>query len=195
MNNTRYSYYFNITTRILLPGILFLALAACKNDPEQIRALTGGSGRQEDRAEDVTIIHSKDGKVNMRLFAHEFVRNTSAKPPYIDMNSKLKMEFYNDSGVLENVLTADSCRYYEAEQNALVWGKVHIKNRKGEQLNTTEMAWNSHVQKFFTEKPVEIITPSETLYGNGMEANSDFTWYKITNPRGTVQVNKGELPK
>lgn len=185
----------NFITRMLFPGVLFLTIAACKNDPEQIRALTSGRNRQEDRAEDVTIIHSKDGKVNMRLFAHEFIRNSNARPAYIDMNSKLKMQFYNDSGGVENVLTADSCRFYEVEQNALVWGNVHIVSKKGEELLTAELIWNSHIQKFFTEKPVKIITASQVLYGNGMEANSDFTWYKINNPRGTVMVNKAELPK
>jgi hypothetical protein len=42
---------------------------------------------------------------------------------------------------------------------------------------------------------VRITTPTEVLYGNGMEANSDFTWYQITNTKGTVQVNKGEMPQ
>jgi len=180
---------------MLLPGILFFTIAACKNDPDQIRALTGQGNKQEDRAEDVTVIYSKEGKLKMRLFAHQFVRNEYAKPPYIDMNRNLKVEFYNDSGAVENILTADSSRYYIAQGNVLVWDSVQIVSKKGERLNTSELIWNESIQKFFTEKPVTITTPTEVLYGNGMEANSDFTWYQITNPKGTVQVNKGEVPQ
>ncbi len=180
---------------MLIPGVLFIVMTGCANDPNEIMALTGKNSRQEDRAEDVTIINSKDGKIKMRAFAKEFVRNESAKPAYIDMNGSLKAEFYNDSGEVENVLTADSSRYYEAEGNVLVWDSVQVISKKGEQLNTQELIWNASIQKFFTEKPVRITTASEVLYGNGMEANSDFTWYQITNTKGTVQVNKGEMPQ
>jgi len=178
----------------LIPGLLFLGVAACSNDPKEIMALTGNLKRQEDRAEDVTIINSKNGKITMRAFAKEFVRNENAKPPYIDMNGDLKAEFYDDSGHVENVLTADSSRYYEVEGNILVWDSVQIVSKKGERLNTSELIWNNSIQKFFTEKPVRITTSTEVLYGNGMEANSDFTWYQITNTKGTVQVNKNEMP-
>jgi lipopolysaccharide export system protein LptC len=180
---------------MLIPGILFFTVAACENDPAEIKALTGKSSRQEDHAEDVTIINSKNGKIKMKLFAHEFVRNANAQPVYMDLNGKLKAEFYNDSGIVENTLTADSSRYYEAEGNVLVWDSVQIVSRKGERLNTSELVWNSSAQKFFTEKAVRITTATEVLYGNGMEANSDFTWYKITNPKGVVQVKKGEMPQ
>lgn len=188
-------YHFNIITRILFPGILFLMAASCNNDPEEIKALTGRGNKQEDHAEDVTGIYSQDGKVKMRIFAHDFIRNQSAKRPYIDMNNGLKVEFYDDSGNVANTLTADSSRYYEAQQDFIVWDSVHIVTKKGEQLNTDELVWNNSIQKFFTEKPVRITTNNEVLYGNGMEANSDFTWYQILHPKGSVQVDKGEVPQ
>ena len=130
----------------------------------------------------------------MRVSARDFVRNEGAKPPYIDMNNHLKAEFFDDSGQVDNVLTADSCRYYEAQGNVLVWDSVHIVSRNGKQLNTDELIWNQSIQKFFTEKPVRITTPTEVLYGDGMEANSDFSWYQITKPKGTVKVKKAEMP-
>ncbi len=195
MNKRNCKYHLSTITRILLPGVLFCAIAACKNDPNEIRALTGRGNNQEDRATDVTIIYSKNGKINGRLFAHEFAQNHSANPSYVDMNNGLKVEFYNDSGEVENVLTADSSRYYESMGNILVWDSVQIVSRKGERLNTSELIWNESIQKFFTEKPVKITTATEVLYGNGMEANRDFTWYHITHPSGTVQVNKGDVPQ
>lgn len=180
---------------MLIPGILFLSIASCSNDPNEIRALTGHGAMQEDKASEVTVLYSQDGNIKMRLFAHSFVRNSNAKRPYIDMNKGLKMEFYNDSGVIEDVLTADSSRYYEAQQDFIVWDSVQIVTNKGEKLNTDELIWNNSIQKFFTEKPVVIHTQSETLYGNGMEANRDFTWYRILHPTGSVQVNKGDVPQ
>lgn len=182
-------------TRILLPGVLFVWMGACKNDPNEIRALTGKAFIQEDRATNVTVIYSQDGNVTMRLFAKEFVRNEHTKRPYIDMNEGLKVEFYNDSGIVTNVLTADSSRYYDVAGDIIVWDSVQILSRKGERLNTDELIWNEKMQKFFTEKPVRITTPNEIIYGDGMEANRDFSWYKITYPKGTVRVNKGDVPQ
>ncbi len=195
MTNCRTTYYYKIKARIIIPGILFCAIAACKNDPNEIRALTSRSGNQADHMKDVTFIYSKEGKIKMRVSARDFVRNEGANPPYIDMNNHLVAEFYDDSGRIDNVLTADSCRYYEAQGNVLVWDSVHIVSRSGQQLNTDELVWNQSIQKFFTEKPVRITTPTQILFGDGMEANSDFTWYKIIHPKGTVQVKKGEVPQ
>lgn len=196
MTNAGLKYYFNAITRKVIPGVLFCAIAGCNNDINEIRALTGKSNRQEDRAEDVTIINSKNGKLTMRAYAKEFVRSSNAKFAYIDMNGQLKAEFYNDSsGLVENTLTADSSRYYEVEGNVLVWDSVKIVTKKGQTLTTSELIWNQGGQKFFTEKPVTIQTATEIIHGTGMEANSDFTQYQITRPKGTVQVQKGELPQ
>ncbi len=32
------------------------------------------------------------------------------------------------------------------------------------------------------------------MFGDGLEANQDFTWYEITNIKGVMQVNKGDVP-
>jgi len=193
LGQQKYGIYQKLSSLIM--GMLVCALAACKNDPEEIRALTGRTNMQEDRARGVTFLYSQDGNVKMRIYAKEFVRNNNAKRPYIDMNNGLKMEFFDDSGNVSDVLTADSSRYYEVQRDFIVWDSVQIVSRKGERLNTDELIWNESVQKFFTEKPVVIATNNEVLYGNGMEANRDFTWYRILKPRGSVQVDKGEVPK
>ena len=188
-------YSYRSLFRILVPVILFFAAPSCKNDPNEIRALTGKAHQAEDHAQDVTVVYSKDGKINMRIFAHDFVRNEGTRRPYINMNTNLKVEFYNDSsGTVDDILTADSSTYYEAQGDMIIWDSVQIITKKGEKLNTDELIWNASAQKFFTEKPVRITTPTEVIYGDGMEANSDFSWYQITKPKGTVQVNKGEVP-
>lgn len=185
--------YYLCNIGIILAGILLIS--SCSNSSEDINALTARNNRREDHATDVTFIYSKDGKIKMRAFAHDFVRNESANPPYINMNRKLKAEFFDDSGKVEHVLTADSCRYYTIKGDVIVWDSVQVVSRKGEQLNTDELVWNAGIQKFFTEKPVKITTPTEVLFGNGMEANSDFSWYRIIDPKGTVAVNKSEMPQ
>ena len=70
-----------------------------------------------------------------------------------------------------------------------------IVNKKGEKLNTEELVWNQSAKKLFTEKFVKITTPTQVMYGDGLEANEDFTWYRILNPKGIVAVDKKEIPE
>lgn len=170
-------------------------ITACKNDPKEIDALVGKQALQEDKADEVTIIYSEHGKSRIRMFATEFVRNEIAKPPYVDMRKGLKVEFFDDSMKVESTLTAMYARWYEGKGNVLIRDSVVVVNKKGETLRTEELIWNQNVRKFYTEKFVRINTPDQVMYGDGLEANEDFSWYRIKNPKGTVRVNKEEMPE
>lgn len=185
-------------TRGLVPGVLFFAVlmaTGCKNDPKEINALTGKGIPQEDKAYDVTIIFSEYGKSRARLFSKEFVRNEVAKPPFVDMKKGLKVELFDTTLNVETTLTARYARYYETRGTILIRDSIVVVNRKGERLQTEELVWNQNVQKFYTEKFVKIITPTQVMYGDGLEANEDFSWYTIKNPKGIVEVDKGTMPE
>lgn len=181
------------------PAMIFFAavflVTACKNDPKEIDALMGKQALQEDKADEVTIIYSEHGNSRIRMFATEFVRNEIAKPPYVDMRKGLKVEFFDDSMMVESTLTAMYARWYEGKGNVLIRDSVVVVNKKGETLRTEELIWNQNVRKFYTEKFVRINTPDQVMYGDGLEANEDFSWYRIKNPKGTVRVNKEEMPE
>jgi len=185
------------TARVVVPVMLFLfSITGCKNDPKEVMALTGNSTTiTQDRGEDVTIIYSERGKVKARFFSHEYIGNDEAKPPYMEGRKGIKVEFFNDSGVIQSVLTAKYARYYEQQNNVLVRDSVMVKNIKGERLNTQELVWNQKAEKFFTEKPVTITTATQQIFGDGMEANQDFSTYRITNFKGTIDVKKSEMPQ
>ena len=195
---TKFSLHKNIfktIARSVFPGILFLSLlSACQNDPKEIDALTKTT-LQVDKAEDVTLYYSTHGKVKAQLRAKEFIRNELARPPYIDMKKGIHVEFYNDSMKVENTLDARYARYYDVQGNVLIRDSIVIVNKKGEQLNTEELVWNQKIQKFYTNKFVRITTPTQVMYGDGLEANEDFSVYEIKNPRGEVKVDKGSVPQ
>lgn len=170
-------------------------LASCNNSMEEINDLTSRARVGQDKGEDVTILYSVAGKVKARLFAHTFIRNESADPPYTEMKDGLRADFFNDSVQLKSTVTARYGRYYEREGNVLLRDSVHVVNDKGDQLDTQELVWNEKMQKFFTEKPVRITTPSQVLIGTGMVASRDFSDYQFTNVRGSVQLEKGQVPE
>lgn len=179
---------------ILMLGILLSIFTSCHNNTKEIKDLVDKATMQEDKAYGVTILYSENGKVKVRLYANEFVRNELAKPPYVDMKKGLKMEAFNDSGTVESTLTARYARYYEKQQNILIRDSIVVINKKGERLDTEELVWNQKLQKLYTEKFVRITTPTQVMYGDGLEANQDFTWYKIKNIKGIMSVDKKEVP-
>ena len=185
--------------RNLISGSLFwsvLLFVSCKNTNEEIENLTGNSkAHQLDKATDVTMYYSDKGQLKAVIFAKEFFRNEAAKPAYADIKKGLKVEFYNDSLKIESTLTAKSARIYEVEGNVIVRENVCVVNKKGEQLNTEELVWNQKLDKFYTDKKVKITTaPNQIMYGQGLEANADFSWYKINNLKGNIAVDGKDVP-
>lgn len=188
--------YKNIQSTRVIPGILLcLSLSGCSNDMKEIDALTGKGHLSEDVAHNVTIMYSEDGRVKMRIYAKEFARNDFAKPPYTDMRNGIKIEFYDDSLQIESTLTAGYARFYEEKKSVLIRENIVVNTRKMETIKTEELVWNQNVKKIYTEKPVTIVTPTQVMKGDALEAEEDFSLYQIKNLRGEVQVEKDQLPQ
>lgn len=186
----------NSTVLKMIQAVLFCALlSGCKNDMKEINDLTQSSVLKLDKAYDVTVLYSERGRVKARMWGKEFVRNESAAKPYADINKSLRLEFFNDSMGLESTVTAKYARYYEKEGNVLIRDHVVVVNKKGEMLKTEELVWNQDLQRFYTDKPVEILTGTQKMFGEGLEANQDFTWYQIKKLHGIMRVEKDQVPQ
>lgn len=189
--NTKYLQLFPLMLAVLF-GATF---SSCKNDKKAIDDIVTKYHVDEDRAEDVTIIYSEEGITKVRLFAKEFIKKEAAKPPYTEMKEGLKVEFFDDSLNVISTLTARYGRYYEEVGNVIIRDSVVVVNEKNEELHTEELVWNQNIRKIFTEKHVRINTPTQIMYGQGLEANEDFSWYRIKKPTGIVQVDKEKMPE
>jgi len=175
-------------------GSILLLNASCKNDLKKMQQTIDRSMLNTERADSVTIIYSKEGITKAQLFAKTFNHVQDAKPPYIEMKNGIRVLFYNDSMNLQSTLLAKYGRYFEQSGNVLVRDSVVVYNIKKEQLNTEELIWNEKLQKFYTDKFVKITTPTQIIYGNGLESNQNFSDYTILKMKGIIGVNKSSLP-
>lgn len=174
--------------------ICCLLVAACKNDIGKLKQKLDKSIVNVERAEEVTIIYSKDGVTKAKLFTNNFQHIQNVEPSYIEMSKGLKVEFYNDTLQVQSTLTAKYGKYFEQNGNVLVRDSVVVTNIKKEMLNTEELVWNEKMQKFYTEKFVKITTPTQIIYGDGLESNQNFSEYKIINIKGMIGVTANALP-
>lgn len=174
--------------------VCFICLNACTNDIKKLPPDTRPKDFENDRAIDVTFIRSEKGKTKAELHTTEFVKNDNANPPYVDMLKGLKVDFFNDSLKVESTLTARTARYYTKSGNIIVRDSVVVVNRRGEKLQTEELIYNQSLERFYTEKFVRITIDNQITYGEGMEANQDFTWFRIKKQRGTIPVSNADFP-
>jgi LPS export ABC transporter protein LptC len=166
----------------------------CTNNKDHIKQIKDYESLQEDRASDVTILYSEKALVKANLFASEFVRNENARPPFTELRKKVRVFFYDDQKKIKSTLYAKYARMYEHNKNVIIRDSIVVINQKGEQLKTEELVWNEQLRKFFTNKPVQIKTAAQMIYGNGLEANEDFSYYQITQIKGIVNLtNNSEL--
>ncbi len=194
-NSSHRSLPSSIQTSVFwMIGSILLLHASCKNDLKKIHQTIDRSMLNTERADSVTIIYSKEGITKAQLFAKTFNHVQDAKPPYIEMKNGIKVLFYNDSMNLQSTLLAKYGRYFEQSGNVLVRDSVVVYNIKKEQLNTEELIWNEKLQKFYTDKFVKITTPTQIIYGNGLESNQNFSDYTILKMKGIIGVNKSSLP-
>jgi LPS export ABC transporter protein LptC len=194
-NSSHRSLPSSIQTSVFwIIGSILLLHASCKNDLKKIHQTIDRSMLNTERADSVTIIYSKEGITKAQLFAKTFNHVQDAKPPYIEMKNGIKVLFYNDSMNLQSTLLAKYGRYFEQSGNVLVRDSVVVYNIKKEQLNTEELIWNEKLQKFYTDKFVKITTPTQIIYGNGLESNQNFSDYTILKMKGIIGVNKSSLP-
>lgn len=112
----------------------------------------------------------------------------AGKNPYLEMKEGVQAFFYDKKGVKENQLDANYAISYENEKVIEVRNNVRLENIRGEKLKTEKLTWNQITRKIYTDQPVIITTPTEVIYGDGLESNQNFTQYRIMHPHGTVQV-------
>lgn len=182
-----------LSSALILSAVVFFI--SCKNDNKDIQNIVQKNELKVDKADEVTIVYSEGAKVRFRLYTKQLIRNEIARPAYTDLIGGLRLESYDDSLHVESTLTAKYARYYEKKQNVLIKDNIVVVDKKGERLATEELVWNQELGKFYTEKSVNIRTETQVIYGDGLEANQDFSWYKISNIKGMVRVKKEEMPQ
>ncbi len=185
------SFLFSGLVLLFLSGTV---LTGCKNDLSKLPPDVNVKDLDNDRATDVTYIFSENGIVKGRLHTKNFVGNDKSKPPYMDFLNGVKLELFDDSMRIKSTVTAKNARYYTQERNIIARDSVVVKNSKGEKLQTEELIWNQKLERFYTEKFVRITYKNEISWGDGLEANQDFSWFRIKKQRGAIPVENGDLP-
>ncbi len=181
----RYKKYLVIS---IVMTMFITMLFSCRNDLKTIASLNTNDTLPELVVWDVTMYRSDSGVVKAKMIS-KVVQNFGGKDPYVLFPEGLFIIFYDDQMNEESTLTADYGKNYTSRKLFVAQKNVVVKNlHKNEQLNTEELNWDQRKKTIYSNVNVKITTPSEILYGTGLQSDERFNRYVITNPKGEVEV-------
>jgi len=178
---------------ITLIGLALIGFTACENNINEVKEVTQKLAANIETIEEVSMMYSESAIIRVRLEAPKLLRHKTEKP-FTEFPEGLKLIFFGDSLKMNSILTANYGVRYEKEQKTVVKDKVvWLNEEKNERLETEELTWNERTKKIYSDKFVKITTNTESIFGEGFEAEQDFSRYKIKKITGTVQVKAGEF--
>jgi LPS export ABC transporter protein LptC len=175
---------------------LLFSLSACENDIAIINSLIPENELPLESEKNVEYIYSDSAIIRAKLMA-PLMDRYGGKKNYMELPKGMHVIFYTEEKKEQTNLTADYGIGYddgsgmnkmEAKRN------VVVINEKGDRLNTEHLIWNAVTKQIYTEEFVKITTKDQTIWGDGLRADQDFSKYKILHPKGVIAVNDNELP-
>lgn len=163
--------------------------SGCENDIDKIKLVTSKENLPVESATNLEIIYSDSAKIKARIVTPELNRYIGNKN-YIELPKGVKLEFFDETRAITSTITADYAIRKEQEMIVEARKNVVVVNEKKEKLNTEQLVWNERTKKIYSEAFVKITTSDEIIYGNGFEADQDFSRYKIKNIKGTISIKK-----
>lgn len=169
--------------------ILACFFVSCENDESTIAKLTVSKREPSELIRNLQTLYSDSGIVKVKVTAPVLLRYIEPKP-LTEMPKGIQIEFYDEHLKVISHLKAG---YAIQDVQAHKWEAqrdVVVVNEKGNTLNTEKLIWDENSQLLSSDQFVKITTAEEIIYGNGFEANQDFSRYRIFNVKGRITVKK-----
>ncbi|NNC96103.1 MAG: LPS export ABC transporter periplasmic protein LptC [Chitinophagales bacterium] len=139
----------------------------------------------------VEMLYTEQGRPNVKLRAPKAERHLD-KEPYMEFPEGIELFIYDVNRNIESFLKADYGYAKENQQEMIARKNVEVINVDGDTLRTEELIWDQKKKKIYSETYVEIRTKDEIIYGEGMEADENFTNYTIKKITGSIQIQQDE---
>lgn len=134
------------------------------------------------------IVFSDSGIVKAILRAGHIAVYSSRNETILD--GGISVDFYDREGFHTSVLTAERGKVDDVTQDLYAYGNVVARSDSGVVLKTEELRWINSRRKIVTDKYVEIISPTEEIYGYGLESDQSLKDYVIFKVSGRIETRR-----
>lgn len=171
---------------------------SCENSESDIKALSD-KNIQKDEAIKVESFLSQGGAVKARLTAPVMLRvmaQARVDTPYVEFPKKLHVDFFNDQKIVESQLDSKYGRYFESLNKVYLRDSVKVVSIKGDTLTCDDLWWDQNLQKFYTDKPALLRSPTNFIDAKyGLEATQDFKDIKFKEVKDSrILTEEGAVP-
>lgn len=169
---------------------LWIWAGACSDLKKETRQVFTQDDVAVEIATDVEILYSDSAIVRVRVtgpLMHNYIDRENARQEFPD---GVKIDFLEPDLSIKSTLTAKKAFRYNEKGLITARDSVVLVSSKQEKLETEELIWNEKTGKVYTEKFVKVTKPGEVIYGYGLEAEQDFSYWKITVPKGRIKVEQ-----
>ena len=145
-------------------------------------------------SKDVKLILSDSGNVKVIMIApliERFIEENES--PYDLLPQGMEIEFLDSLGNVEANVKCEHSIYYPEKQILILTKNVEVYNIEGNKLNSEYLVWDANTKKITSNDFVKITTGGEIIYGNGFEADQDFTNYQIENIKGVITLEDEDI--
>jgi LPS export ABC transporter protein LptC len=169
---------------LFFSGLLF----ACEPASQHVNEVFTQDDIAVEVGHDVEILYSDSAVVRVRVLGPLLHNYVDRNDPRQDFPKGIKVEFLNPDTKIQSVLTAKTATRQQEKGIIIARDSVIMTTVLQEKLETEELIWDEKTSKIHTDKFVKVTKPGEVMYGFGLEANQDFTYWKILVPKGRIKV-------
>lgn len=171
---------------IILISFIFISCSDQSVKPKVISIKTRELPDQE--SFNSKVVFSDSGVVKAILRAGHIAVYSSQYETLLD--GGIQVDFYDIEGNHTSILTADRGRVDDITQDLYAYGNVVARSDSGVVLKTEELKWINSRRKIFTDKFVEITSPTEVIRGYGLESDQSLKDYVIFRVSGRIETQQ-----
>jgi LPS export ABC transporter protein LptC len=131
----------------------------------------------------------------LRAILHAGRVQTYEMKQYTWLDSGVRVDFYNGSGLHSSVLTSQSAEVNSTNNNMTAYGHVHIVSDSGTTVDTDSLQWDNKTQHVQSAAPVHIVEKNgRTTDGIGFESDQNLEHYHILHPTIIAPTGSYQTP-
>ncbi|HOY06851.1 MAG TPA: LPS export ABC transporter periplasmic protein LptC [Saprospiraceae bacterium] len=175
---------------LFFTALLLAALQACNDSAKETRQVFTQDDTAVEVGKAVEILYSDSALVRVRVTGPVLHNYVTRDNPRQEFPEGIKIEFLEADLSVKSVLTAKNAIRQQEKGRITARDSVVMTTVKQEKLETAELIWDEKTAKVYTDKFVKVTKPGEVIYGFGLEAEQDFSYWKIIVPKGRIKVEQ-----
>lgn len=184
--NLSLRYHILIIPAVLVAGML---VSGCENNLDEVKRLTTFEKLPAQTVLNSYITYTDSGRITLEIRAGRIDR-FPGEHPLDTFSGGIEVISYDDRGNFESQINAEHAVNLPEKKLMIARDSVRLRNYEGKLLETELLTWDDNTGMIYTDKFVTITTPTEILYGYGLNAKQDFSFYEILDIRGTIIVEE-----